>query len=64
MIQSPVVRPPQGGMIHPQLMHDPVTGDAPTFGQKKTPPVSGRRSNYAHLTEVNIPTLRHRSVKK
>ena len=29
---------------------------------KKTPPVSGWRSNYAHLTEVNLQPPRHRIV--
>ena len=30
---------------------------------KKTPPVSGWRSNYAHLTDINIQSQRHRFVK-
>ena len=32
------------------------------FWAKKTPPVSGWRSNYAHLTEVNLQPHRHRNV--
>jgi len=31
---------------------------------KKTPPRSGRRSNYAHLTGINISRGRHSSVKR
>jgi len=33
-------------------------------GQKKTPPVTGRRSNYAHLTDINLQALCHRNVKR
>ena len=33
------------------------------FRAKKTPPVSGWRSNYAHLTEANLQAPRHNSVK-
>jgi hypothetical protein len=32
------------------------------FWQKKTPPVTGWRSNYAHLTEINIRLHCHRNV--
>ena len=32
-------------------------------GQKKRPPVTGRRSNYAHLTDINLQAPRHNSVK-
>ena len=34
------------------------------LGKKKRPPGTGRRSNYAHLTEVNLQDLCHRNVKR
>ena len=34
------------------------------FRAKKTPPVSGWRSNYAHLTDINLQDLCHRNVKR
>ena len=39
-----------------------LSGQYPEREQKKTPPVSGWRSNYAHLTEVNLQPPRHRIV--
>ena len=38
--------------------------DQPGHGQKKRPPVAGRRSNYAHLTDINLQALCHRNVKR
>ena len=40
-----------------------LSGQYPEREQKKTPPVSGWRSNYAHLTEAKILPPRHRFVK-
>ena len=34
------------------------------MSKKKRPPVTGRRSNYAHLTEVNLQAFHHRFVKR
>ena len=33
-------------------------------GKKKRPPVTGRRSNYAHLTDINLQAPRHSFVKR
>ena len=40
-----------------------LSGQYPEREQKKTPPVSGWRSNYAHLTEAKILPPRHSIVK-
>ena len=34
------------------------------MSKKKRPPVAGRRSNYAHLTDINLQALCHRNVKR